>query len=107
MCQHRSLYKSDGLHIGQCRQCNKISIQYLNLMFNFSKSAYFQFTEEISALNFKDHAYRLQGQQARIVLRTADQNFSYHLTETELHDLQQACQQAKLLVEAQTLIASA
>ncbi len=103
-CKPLLLLEEDKLFIVQCKDCQRIGIHFNNLMLRFSPTDYSNFSKGLGRINFNKSAIHLNKNEPVIIIKTCHQDIQLTLTQKEFSKLNNAVQQATLLLSVHSLI---
>nr|WP_172826778.1 hypothetical protein [Flammeovirga sp. SJP92] len=74
------------------------------LLFNFEQKEFFNYAKKVSSIDFQQHAFQFEDDEAKLVLKTKDKQVNYCLNDQEFEALKTGMQIAILMIETDKIL---
>ena len=98
--------ESDSLQIVQFKACGHIGLRYNNILLTFSEKTFQDFVETYSSISFERYSIIFPDERNRLIMNTVVDEVQFCFTHDQFENMQQALNEASLILQANSLIRS-
>lgn len=103
-CNPKILFQANQCCITQCTSNESIALHFQNILVNFTLKEFKHFQEAIGRIDFAQSCINLSDEPKRIVIKTCHVSIRFTFTQTEFSFFQEAIQQARLILDAESIL---
>lgn len=103
-CNPKVIVEGGYYNIAQCHCCKRLGLYYKNLLVSFEFDDFIAFIDSFCAVNFDKKSVLFPGKKKLLVINTCHKDIQFAFSKTEFEELRTSLQQAKLVLEANSLV---
>ena len=98
------LSKKKNLSIVQFDRCGHISLNYNNILLNFSPQSFLEFTSAFQRVNFDERATQFPDGTSRLVMHTRSAEIQFCFDHPEYMTVAEALREASVMLEVHSIL---
>lgn len=103
-CKPKPLFESLDIKISTCTCCQRVGLQFKNLLCGFGMQDFEGFSACLLNIDFESLAVDFPDGQRQVVVKTCHSDIQFCFSESELKDLKTALDEASLMLEVHTVL---